>query len=335
METGREFVRLLNKMLSEDPQYDNELNTFLQYLKRENLLDKCFDLSLHDIDEFFDSLIGVKMGVLSTLHIYIAALSSFFEYLLKENHNFRNLLGYIGSAKFKEKYINKLEEGSQKKIIPIDILQKLLGKMDCYFSQQNKKSTDKRYHLLIARVYIELSLIIPIKPGDLLKLKVGKIKNITVREIVYNHISVKLPKTVRTHIIEIIDIAEAHYHAKYSEEEELFVFLYKAIGKKVNPSTITGELQKLYRELEMDELLQTYKSGTKNISFYPLESYKKTAIFEMLNNGVNIVYLKQLTGLELNALLADYNLEMMKSDVDMKSYNINSGIVNTAYFTYL
>ncbi|RHO87127.1 hypothetical protein DW049_08955 [Ruminococcus sp. AF41-9] len=335
METGREFIRLLNKLLSEEPKYDNELKTFLHYLERENLLDKCFDLSLRDIDEFFDSLIGIKMGVLSTLNMYIAALTSLFEYLLRENHNFRALLGYIGSATFKEKYINKLGNGSQKKVIPMDILQKLLSKMEDYFSQENKKATDKLYHLLIARVYIELSLIIPVKPGDLLELKVGKIKNVTVREIVYNSIAIKLPKSVRTHIIEIIDFAETQYHRKYSEEEALFIFLYKAIGKNINPSMMTGELQKLYRELEMNELLQTYKSGTKNVSLYPLESYKKTAIFEMLNNGVNIVYLKQLTGLEINTLLADYNLAMIKSDIDIKSYNINSGIVNAAYFAYL
>lgn len=85
----------------------------------------------------------------------------------------------------------------------------------------------------------------------------------------------------------------------------------------------------------MNELLQTYKSGTKNTSLYPLESYKKTAIFEMLNNGVNIVYLKQLTGLEINTLLSDYNLETIKADIDVKSYNINSGIANAAYFGYL
>ena len=91
----------------------------------------------------------------------------------------------------------------------------------------------------------------------------------------------------------------------------MFIFLYNAIGKKVTPSTITAELQKLYKELKMYELLETYKSGTKNVSLYPLESYKKTAIYEMLNNGVNIVYLKQLTGLEISTLLADYDLEMI------------------------
>lgn len=66
-----------------------------------------------------------------------------------------------------------------------------------------------------------------------------------------------------------------------------------------------------------------------------LRVIKKTAIFEMLNNGVNIVYLKQLTGLDIGTLLADYDVEGIKADVDIKSYNINSSIVNTEYYAYL
>ena len=302
METGKEFTRLLNNLLRENQQYDTELKNFLDYLKQRDLLNKCFDLSLYDIDQFFDSLVGIKMGVSSTLNAYIAALSCLFEYLMREKYNFRDLLLY---------------------------------KMDYYFSKDHGKSQDKIYHLLIARVYIELSLIIPLKPSDLLEIKVGELRNETVRTIVHNSISIQLPKSVRTHIIESIDFAEKQYDAKYSEKDSLFIFLYNAIGKKVNPSTITAELQKLYKELKMDELLETYKSGTKNVSLYPLESYKKTAIYEMLNNGINIVYLKQLTGLEISTLLADYDLEMIKSDIDVKSYNINSCIVNSSYFTYL
>lgn len=251
-------LALLNNLLRENQQYDTELKNFLDYLKQRDLLNKCFDLSLYDIDQFFDSLVGIKMGVSSTLNAYIAALSCLFEYLMREKYNFRDLLGYIGSAEFRKKYLDKLENGSQKKIIPMDILQKLLYKMDYYFSKDHGKSQDKIYHLLIARVYIELSLIIPLKPSDLLEIKVGELRNETVRTIVHNSISIQLPKSVRTHIIESIDFAEKQYDAKYSEKDSLFIFLYNAIGKKVNPSTITAELQKLYKELKMDELLETY-----------------------------------------------------------------------------
>lgn len=116
METGKEFTRLLNNLLRENQQYDTELKNFLDYLKQRDLLNKCFDLSLYDIDQFFDSLVGIKMGVSSTLNAYIAALSCLFEYLMREKYNFRDLLGYIGSAEFRKKYLDKLENGSQKKL---------------------------------------------------------------------------------------------------------------------------------------------------------------------------------------------------------------------------
>lgn len=334
--TGKEFRRLVEEMLDIDSQYDNELNAFVEYLIKQDLLDKCFDLSLRDVDKYFDSLIGTRMGVPSTLNAHIAALSNLFEYLIKKNYNFRHLLGYINTDKFRTEYIEKLEAGSQKKIIPMDILKELLYRMDLYFQEKNgKKTNNKYYHLLIARLYIELSLIIPLKPGELIEIKLGNIRGREFRKIIYNSIYIHLPNNVRKHVIETVDFAEEHYNVKYTSEDTLFGFLYRAIKKGVNPSTITGELQKMYRKINMSELLETYKSGTKNISVYPVESYKKTAIYAMLNNGVNIVYLKQLTGLEISTLLADYDLKGIKADIDVKSYNINCSLINTDYFTYL
>lgn len=116
METGKEFTRLLNNLLRENQQYDTELKNFLDYLKQRDLLNKCFDLSLYDIDQFFDSLVGIKMGVSSTLNAYIAALSCLFEYLMREKYNFRDLLGYIGSAEFRKNIWINLKMDHRKKL---------------------------------------------------------------------------------------------------------------------------------------------------------------------------------------------------------------------------
>ena len=116
METGKEFTKLLNNLLREHQQYDTELKNFLDYLKQRDLLNKCFDLSLYDIDQFFDSLVGIKMGVSSTLNAYIAALSCLFEYLMREKYNFRDLLGYIGSAEFRKNIWINLKMDHRKKL---------------------------------------------------------------------------------------------------------------------------------------------------------------------------------------------------------------------------
>lgn len=337
MNTGNTFKRLVKQLIKEDDKYDNELNAFVEYLEQNDLLDKCFDLSISDINRYFDSLVGVRIGAPSALNAHIAALSSLFQYLMmKENYNFRELHGYINMASFRTTYLEKIDTGSKKAIIPMDLLQKLLCKMDEYFNERDKKkSDDKYYHLMLARLYIELSLLIPLKPGVLLELKLGDIKTNQFRKVVYNFISIRLPKDVRDHIIETVNFAEHHYGVTYSDQDALFFFLYNAIDVRLTPSTITWELQKLYKALDMKELLETYKSGTRNVSLYTVESYKKTAIFEMLNNGVSIVYLKQLTGLDIGTLLADYDVEQIKANVDVKSFNINSSIVNTDYYSYL
>lgn len=337
MSNGENFKRLVSDLIKSDAKYANELNIFVSYLENNNMLDNCFDLSPRDIDKYFDSLINIKIGSPGALNVHIAALSSLFEYLMKEKFPFRDLNGHIGRTTFRNEYLKKIDAGSKKKIIPMDILKDVLNKMDVYFAQNTgkRKSDIKYFHLLIARLYIELSLLIPLKPGDLLALKFGDIKDEKFREIVYNEIVIKLPKSIRNYIIETVDFAEQHFNVVYDKSGSLFDFLYSAVDMRANPSTITGELQKLHKAIGANEMLKTYKSETKNISLYPVESYKKTAIFEMLNNGVNIVYLKQLTGLDINTLLSDYDLGELKSNVDVKSQSINSGLVNSAYYSFL
>lgn len=79
MNTGNTFERLVKQLIEEDPKYDNELNAFVECLKNNNLLDKCFHLSINDINQYFDSLVGIRIGAPSALNAHIAALSSLFQ----------------------------------------------------------------------------------------------------------------------------------------------------------------------------------------------------------------------------------------------------------------
>lgn len=89
---------------------------FVEYLDKNNLLDKCFDLSVDDINKYFDSLIGIRIGASSALNAHIAALSSLFQYLMKENYNFRDLHGYINMTTFRTMYLEKLDIGTKKQL---------------------------------------------------------------------------------------------------------------------------------------------------------------------------------------------------------------------------
>ena len=336
MRNEEHFKELVNKLNNIDHKYDNELNIFVNYLVSNGLIDRCFDLTPYDMDKYFESLINVKIGSSSSLNRHIAALSALFEYLYSEKLGFRSLHGYINMNDFRNKYLVKLDAGSKKEIIPKDILIDVLNKIDTYYKEhKTEKENSKFYHFLLARLYVELSLIIPLKPNDMAKLKLGDIKNPTFNEVEYNGIFVKLPKSVRYNIIETIKYAEKYYQVKYTEKVALFEFLYAAVNMQPQSNTISDELKKLHRVIGATEMLKTYKTGTKNMSQYPVESYKKTAIFEMLNNGVNILYLKQLTGLDIGTLLSDCDLDNLKSNVDIKSQNINNGIVNSSYFGFL
>lgn len=335
MQNGEHFKKLVNSLITKDAKYNNELNIFLKYLINNEIIDNCFDLSIGDINKYFNSLINVKIGSPSALNAHIAALSSLFEYLMNEKFDFRSLHGYINTNDFRNKYLEKLDTGSKKEIIPKDILIDVLNKMDNYYKKHINKPNNKFYHFLVGRLYIELSLLLPLKPCDMAKLQIGNIMDENFCGIEYNKIFVKIPKSVKCNVLETIEYAEKHYQIKYYTNVALFEFLYAAVNMQPKSSVISDDLKKLHKVIGATEMLKTYKSGTKNISQYPVESYKKTAIFEMLNNGVNIVYLKQLTGLDFNSLISDYDLEDLKANVDIKSQNINSGIVNSTYFSFL
>lgn len=177
--------------------------------------------------------------------------------------------------------------------------------------------------------------MIPLKASEIITLQIGDIKSESFREIKYNNITIKIPNGVRAEIISTVNFAEMHYNLKYDNSISLFEFLYKATNLRPSTMKISETLIRAYKVIGASALLETYKSGTKNISLYPPESYKKTAILEMLNRGVNIVYLRQLTGLDINSLISDYDIDSTVSDVDVKSYNINSGTINTDYYAYL
>jgi len=55
----------------------------------------------------------------------------------------------------------------------------------------------------------------------------------------------------------------------------------------------------------------------------------------MLRNGTDVLALKQLTGLDFLALIKNYDLDIKIENLDVKSTEINCGIVKTNYFTYL
>lgn len=336
MKNGEHFKELVKNLIKKDSKYDNELNIFVNYLVSNGLIDNCFDLSTRDMDKYFESLINVKIGSPSALNAHIAALTSLFEYLMNEKFDFRSLHGYINMNSFRDKYLKKIDVGSKKEIIPKEILIDVLNKIEIYYNSHIEDNpSNKFYHFLIARLYVKLSLLIPLKPIDMAKLKIGDIRDKNFSEIQYNEIFIKVPKSVKDNIIETIEYAENQYQIEYHEDEALFEYLYKVVNMKPHSNTISDCLKKLHKIIGATEMLITYKSGTKNMLQYPVESYKKTAIFEMLNNGVNIVYLKQLTGLDIGTLIRDCDIDDLKSNIDIKSQNINNGIINSSYFSFL
>lgn len=341
MKNSERFKSLVNELLKESSKYQNELSNFMKYLEDRMLEEKVFNLNVNHIDEYFVYSYDTKIGAVPTLTSHISALKSLFDYLISKDINFRSLYAYIDTAGFKDKLSKHLEKSFKKPVIDSTLLKSTLHRIDTHiFKNINKEfklsSSRKRFfEILIARLYAKLSLIVPLKPKEMLSIKIGNIKDETVRTLKHNDITIKIPNNLRNQIIETIDFADREFKKTYSENDKLFHFLYGVFGKKAVTSLVSTSFTKTYNELGISEMLKQKPGGKKDKYVYPPESYKITAILSMLNNGTNIVYLKKLTGLDMGTLVSNFDFDKDIEYKDVVSLEINRGIVSTDYYTYL
>ena len=343
MKNSERFKGLVIEFLNRSSKYKNEINNFQRFLKDRMLEEKIFDLNVNHINEYFIYSYDTKIGAVPTLTTHISALKSLFDFLIQNDIGyFKSLYGYIDTAGFKERLSENLDTSFKKPVIDNSLLQSILYKMDLYISDningvfRNPSSQKRFFEVLICRLYAKISLILPVKPKEMLNLQLDDILNEQTREIKHNGITIKIPNKLRNDIIDTINFADNHYGKKYSNEDKLFVFLYSAIDKtNIKTSIFSDSFKKVYDELDIHEMLKQIPGGKKNKYVYPPESYKVTAILSMLNNGTNIVYLKKLTGLDMGALISNFDFEKDIQHKDVVSLEINRGIVSTDYYTYL
>lgn len=317
MKNSERFQGLVDELLQESTKYENEIKNFQQFLKDRMLEEKVFDLNVNHIDEYFKYSYDTKIGAVPTLTTHISALKSLFNHLIVNDIGyFKSLYGYIDTAGFKEKLSENLEKSFKKSVIDSTLLKSTLHKMDTYILKNinrdfpNSLSKKRFFEVLISRIYAKLSLIIPLKPKEMLEIRLNDILDGHTRIIEHNGITIKIPNKLRNDIIETIIFAKKQYAKAYSEKDKLFHFLYSAIGKrKIATSTISDSFEKTYILLGIEEMLKKRVGGKRDKFIYPPESYKITAILNMLNNGTNIVYLKKLTGLDMSALISNFDFE--------------------------
>lgn len=333
------FNSFVKEFLDKDNTYKQQIENFQSYLKLYNLEDRVFNLYETNIDDFFEYAFIQNIGTDAQLTSHVAALKALFGFLINKNQKFSELNGYISTPSFKEKYLDRVDRSFSKKFLPMMLVNKVLFSIDDYINKNMdkvfKKQLDGSLYLdaLIARLFIKLSLIIPLKTSQILELSLGDVKSIDFRFIVYNDIKIKIPNNLRKDIIFTVDYTEKKYGVKYKLDDKIFDFLYSAGNKKGKREGINNTLPRVYERLGLDEVLEMVSTGKKNRYLYPAESYKKTAIYNMLRNGVNIVYLVKLTGLDIQTLLIDFEYDCL--NVRDVNFNINNSLLACDYYEYL
>lgn len=237
--------------------------------------------------------------------------------------------------------MNKVEKTKKKIILPPDLLLKLLTSLDAYianFEDIFKKIEVREpiyFEMLIVRLFIKLSLILPLRTSQMLTATLSNIQNSTNRSLTYNGVNVKIPNNLRKEIFHTLDYALRRYNKTYNTNHGLFVFLYSCLNMDAKPSVINLTLPKIYKELNIPELLEQKFGGKKRTYIYPAECYKMTAISNMLESGVNILYLAQLTGLDIRTLVAPFDIHNKIIPFDNVSIDINKSLITCDYYEYL
>ncbi len=333
------FNVLVEEFLKSDDRYKKQIERFRNYLEEYNLTEKVFNLYDFNMDEFFEYAIKRSIGTESQLVSHIAALKALFNFFIDNNLKFSDLNGHINNPAFKERYKEKVDKVRNKGVLSIEMINKVLHTIDLY-TEEHKNTTFKKkkdetvfYDILIVRLFVKISILIPLKTTQILELIIGDVFNKNWRSIVYNNVEIKVPNNLRKDIINTLNYVINKYGIEYNPQESLFGFLYCCIGKKNNTDNINSSFPRVYNALGLNEMLETVLRGKKTTFLYPAESYKKTAIVNMICNGVNVVYLTKLTGLDIKTVLADLDYdELVNGDVNR---NINNSLIACGYYEYI
>ncbi len=333
------FNSFVKEFLHKDSTYKQQIENFQAYLKKYKLEDRVFNLYETNIDDFFEYAFEHNIGTDAQLTSHIAALKSLFGFLIDKKQKFSDLNGYISTTSFKEKYLERVDRSFSKKFLPMTLINKVLFTLDLYIEKNKEgnflKHNDETLYLdaLIARLFIKISLILPLKTTQLLDVSLGDVRSESFRFVLYNDVMIKIPNNLRKDILFTVEYVEKKYGNIYTADDKIFVYLYSAANKKGQREGINNTLPRVYEHLGLDEMLEMICTGKKNRYLYPAESYKKTAIYSMLVNGANIVFLVKLTGLDIQTLLSDFKYDSL--NIKNVNSNLNSSLLLCDYYEYL
>ena len=312
-------------------KYKNEINIFLKYLEDNNLEDKILVLKDIDIVNYFAYCQNnYKLGSKSTLDTHISALKCILEYMIEKNYPYAELLGYISNREFRRAISSNLREIKSKEVISIDELRNVLNTLDKYIVDKkiNSMFDEIFWKTSFVQVYIKINLLVPLKINQMLEITFDMFEN-DFRAINYKDYIIKIPNSLRLNIISILKSIDS----KYSVNDYFFSYISKPLNSMIDSSTLSRWFYTAFNEVGLKNFLPEKNIYAKKKSYtYPVEKFKKTAIWMLLNKGFNILYLSEITELSVEILAGDYLFDFDKNEA---SKIINEKLVCNNYYEYL
>lgn len=310
-------------------QYEHEVDVFKEYLGKYELKENVFILTNEQLYNYFvycKEEISVIDSV-STARVYLSALKAIFKHLYTKKRIDAHLLGYISNDDFWDKISESLESKKSKEIFSQEELKEILIALDkgiydnSYGELNNTTEKDRYIKSIVVNLIVKISLLIPVKITKLLEIKFSHFDD-EFRSIEYNEFKINMPNSVHKDILFAIKDIKRHFGYVHNRDELFFMFLAQPIQDKLVQSDVSLWMSSVFKNLGI--------KSEKNSNSYPVEKFKKTAIWVLANGGVDVKALSELTGLSIGNITKEIVL-----DKNNASQKLNSSYSSVYYYNYL
>ncbi len=302
-----------SKKYKRQTKYENELDAFLVYLRKNNVDDRILKLSTEDIDDYLLDCINIsKITTKGTLETHIAALKYAFQYLIKLNYRYDDLLGYLFGADIKNKNYEILDDIAPKEIISLEKIHGILDYLNNYLD--NEQGSKHYAKIQVVSIYIKLNILLPLKPSGMFDLCFSNFDK-DFKTITYNHCIISIPRSLGNEIKKVI----LNMTSKHAQDDLFF----KAISQNdINTAKLSNWFSSVLSYIGIDPSTNLPRGAKlkRDGYSYPVESIKTSVIYHMINHGANILFLSYLTGLSLETLNNEINIKFDKASF-LENYN--------------
>lgn len=325
------FESWKDEYLNKNETYRNHVTKFVQYIIKIGKGNQPVGISKEDVVEcvgYYNRLGKIK--TISTMESHLESIKAFYKYLVGRKYAddiFNNIASF---QDFKEMIIRRynLTNPKNREFWQESELVEILEALDTYFDKTRLDelagiNERKKYNkFLVLRLFIKLTLIAPTKKSIICSLKKSDFSS-DFRMLKVNDVLVRVPNGLTRDITFSINLAEQTKGRKINEDESLLEFVYHDSFRVESLNEIFCAFLKPLGLIEIPD----------DSSSFPVEIIMDSALYEMVQNGVNPALIAKINGTKISSLEKKFYSNGIP--INNSDEIINYEIAKNKYYNYI